>query len=271
LIEYKTINNNFVFENNQFIFSSRIFDKNCSQNKKKKPHSRIKNMFDAERMLGKIVTEFMGSGGKKKKKKGKNALLGSLTSGAGLMTAIGLGIGAYEILRDKQASASGQQQYSPPPPPTGSTGSAMPPPVPPRQNAQANNAPPPPLPSSPVVPATVAAVEQQVAIRIMQVMIAAAHADGTLDSEEEEKILARAAKAGLTPEEKHFLLVELHSPKSIVELTSGVNDPGLAKALYMAAVSSIGIDTPEERTWLDQLAGALGLSKAIQAFIEDEQ
>ena len=228
-------------------------------------------MFDAERMLGKIVSEFMGSGGKKKKKRGKNALLGSLTSGAGLMTAIGLGIGAYEILRDKQPSAPGKQQYSPPPPPpTGTPGSAMPPPVPQAKDTLPQSVPPRPF-ASPSVQPTQAEVEQEVAIRMMQVMISAAHADGTLDSEEEGKILARAAKAGLTPEEKQFLLVELHQPKSIGELTSGINDPGLAKALYMAAVNSIGIDTQEERNWLDQLAAALGLSKAVQEFIEDEQ
>lgn len=100
-------------------------------------------MFDAEKLLGKVVNEFMGSGGKKKKKgkKYKNNLLSSLGSGAGLMTAIGLGIGAYEILKDKQSQgsqSSGQQQYTPPPPPGNSP--ATPPPIPPVPGQQAPDA-----------------------------------------------------------------------------------------------------------------------------------
>lgn len=76
--------------------------------------------------------------------------------------------------------------------------------------------------------------------------------------------------AQASPEEKQFLLIELHNPKSIEQLTDGITDPAIGKALYMAATGSISIDTPEERSWLDQFAGALGLSKAVQTFIEEE-
>ena len=63
----------------------------------------------------------------------------------------------------------------------------------------------------------------------------------------------------------------MHNPKTIEELTSNITDPALAKALYMAAVAGIDIDTPAERDWLDRLAAQLGLSKSAQSFIEEGQ
>lgn len=113
-------------------------------------------------------------------------------------------------------------------------------------------------------------VAQDLALRLLQVMIAAAHADGTLDEEEEKAILTRLKTVELTSEERLFFLDELHKPKSIAELTDGISDPTIAKTLYMVAVNAIAIDSPGERAWLDQLAAALSLSKAVQQFIEEE-
>ena len=82
-------------------------------------------MFNPEKLLGKIVGEVVstnGSWGKKgKKKKGSSSLLGGLASGGGLMTLIGLGVGAYEILKQQgqQAQAGGM----PPPAPPGAAAS----------------------------------------------------------------------------------------------------------------------------------------------------
>ena len=55
-------------------------------------------MFNAEKLLGQVLGGVLGKRGEK----GKNSsLMGGLTSGAGLMTAIGLAVGAYEVLKDK--------------------------------------------------------------------------------------------------------------------------------------------------------------------------
>ena len=65
-------------------------------------------MFNAEQLLGKVMAEMVGSGrGSKKHKKNKgggkmHSLSSTLLSGKGLMTAIGLGVGAYEILKSKK-------------------------------------------------------------------------------------------------------------------------------------------------------------------------
>lgn len=233
-------------------------------------------MFNAERLLGKVLSEVIGTG--KSHKKGKSSLLGGLTSGAGLMTVIGLGVGAFEILKDKQnqASAGGHapQSYSqaPPPPNWSRSTPATPPPLPPLpqmpqlQQAPAAVAAPPQAPAAETTPPRT----EELAIRMIQVMIAAAHADGSLDAAEEQAILERAGKAGLSKEERMFLLDELHKPKTLGELTAGIADPAVAKTMYMLAVGTIAIDTETERLWLDQLAAGLGLSKAMQGFIEEQ-
>ena len=233
-------------------------------------------MFDAEKLLGKVVQEVMGSAGHsmKKKRKGKkgNSLVNSLTSGAGLMTAIGLGIGAYEILRGQSKTQHTGGHYPAPPPGGG------PPPVVAPSPAQWPAAPPPPPPpgAAPAPPEPPAAAPgdgkqaEALAVRLIQVMIAAAHADGTMDAAEEEAVIGRLTGEEFSLEEKRFLLSEMHSPKSIDELVAGVGDPTVAKTMYMLAAGTIEIDTPEERQWMDDFATRLGLSKTVQGFIEEQ-
>jgi uncharacterized membrane protein YebE (DUF533 family) len=228
-------------------------------------------MFNAEKLLGKIVGEVVGKGS------GKKSMLGNLGSGSGLMTIIGLGVGAFEILKQQQGQrtqAGGMGQVPPPPPGAGSFGASVPPPPPGGSQAAP---PPPPMPGS--VPATsppmgapsVGALSgSELAICMIQVMVAAAHADGTMDAEEERAVLDKLRGANLDQEEKMFLLNELHQPKSLEALTAGVSDPSVAKTMYVLAVAAIEIDTEAERAWLNELAQQLGLSKEIQAFIEEQ-
>jgi uncharacterized membrane protein YebE (DUF533 family) len=228
--------------------------------------TRCHVMFNAEQLLGKVMSEVLGSG-HGNRNTGSNSLLGSLTSGAGLMTAIGLGIGAFEILRDKklQDQAVPPLPAGPPPPPPlpGSFGAAQPPPPPPAESVAVTQ---PPLP----VVANAAVNSEDLATRMIRVMIAATHADGRMDEQEEKTVLDKLKGVDLSQEEKMFLLDEMHNPKGIPELIDGITDPSAAKAMYMLAVSAITIDTPEERLWLDELAAGLGISKAVQGFLEEQ-
>ena len=231
-------------------------------------------MFNAEKLLGKIVGEVMGSGGKKKNK------LSSLGSGSGLLTMIGLGVGAYEILKQKGQQQTGGMGQAPPPPGGRPFGAGSPPPPPPGTGV----APPPPPPfpgSAPTAPTVVNTASppqptadslsgNALAIRLIQVMAAAAHADGVMDAEEERAVLDKLRGAELSQEEKMFLLNELHQPKSLDELVVGINAPTVAKTMYMLAVAAIDIDTEAERTWLNDLAQRLGISPSMQAFIEEQ-
>lgn len=225
-------------------------------------------MFNAEKLLGQVIGGVLGSKGRGKKK--KNDLLGGLTSGAGLMTAIGLAVGAYEVLKDKKTA--------PPSPPGYATGPAMPPPPPPVGQVVGSipaSLPVVPPAAAPVVPSGMAPAAgelstEELARRMIQVMVAAACADGTMDEQEEKAILDRLRGADLSQEERMFMLEELHHPKDIASLTAGISNPSTAKAMYMLAIAAIAIDTEAERRWLDDLARGLGLSQAVQQFIEEQ-
>jgi len=227
-------------------------------------------MFNAEQLLGKIMGEMVGSGSghmKGKKKKGGsmvNSLTSSLMSGKGLITAIGLGVGAYEILKGKQ----GANPPSPPPP----MGYGAPSPSAPSGSMTAS---PPPIPgvavNPPQDPGLSSGQEENLAMRFIQVMIAAAHADGGMDPEEEAGILEKLQGQGLSQEEKRFVLAEMHDPKPIEQLTAGISDPRIAQTMYGLAVSAVVVDTPEERAWLDRLGTALSISEGMRRFIEEDQ
>lgn len=242
-------------------------------------------MFNPEKLLGKIVGEVVSTNGswskKGKKKKGSSSLLGGLASGGGLMTLIGLGVGAYEILKQQGQQAQAGGMPPPAPPGAGTTGGPPPPPPP----AAAAPPPPPTTGSVPVSPpvapaagpaaAPVAAVppgadSAELAVRMLQAMVAAAHADGVMDEAEERAVLDRLRGADLSQEEKLFLVDELHRPKPIEELAAGITDLAVARTLYLLAATAVAIDTEAERAWFDRLARQLGLSREMQAFLEEQ-
>lgn len=238
-------------------------------------------MVDAEKLLGKVLQTAMKSttGKKKKKKKRKKSddlmgsLVGGLTSGKGLVTAIGLGVGAYEIFKSKSGSHGSQGTWGGGAP-TGAGGASQPahstpPPIPTQTTAQPGP-PPPPVSENKQEQPKLMDSSQELATRLIQTMVAAAHSDGELDRVEEERILARLQEGGLTSEEKMFVLNQLHAPLSIEQLVDGVQEPSVAQTMYSLAVSAVIIDTPEERKWLDDLAEALAISKPMQKFIEEE-
>lgn len=219
-------------------------------------------MIDAEKLLGKVLSGAINSGGKKKKKRKNDdlmsSLLGGLSSGKGLVTAIGLGIGAYEIL---QAQKSNSQSVMSSPPPMGEGGPPTPPPIP------GSSAPPAP----PAEKSLVVQEPDALATSFLQVMIAAAHADGQLDHTEEERILERLQEQKLSGEERRYLAAQLHAPRPIEELAAHAKgNPAIAQTMYSMALAAIEIDTPDERQWLDSLAGALSLSPAMQRFLEED-
>jgi len=207
-------------------------------------------MFNMEKLLGKIVKEAIEG------RTGSSSIINNLASNGGLMTAIGLGVGAFEILRDKQTQISNP----PPTPPLQNTSHSAPPPLPGRNHT----APPPPIP--PVSSAS--PKENELAVKMIQVIIAAANADGTLDNEEKKAILKRFIDAELSEEETGFLLKEMSNPKSIAELTGNIQSPDISKAMYSLAVQCVPIDTEAERKWFDQLAHALALNNQITKDIE---
>jgi uncharacterized membrane protein YebE (DUF533 family) len=205
-------------------------------------------MINAERLLGKMVKQSL-----KKGLRGNRSLVSAIPGGwksvAGL-GAIGVAIAAFDHFTQKNQNTSTNTPQSYPPTETGGEfRSASPPP------------PPPPTPPdagfSESTPGD--AQLQERSILLIRVMIAAANADGNVDSEERNKILSRLREAGVTAEEERFIVQELESPPSIDSLLPSINNPDLAADAYLVSLLTIEIDSKAERDYLAYLRSRLDL------------
>lgn len=234
-------------------------------------------MFNAEQMLGKMLAGALNSGAHSRKQGLGASLVSQLTSGVGLMTVIGLGVGAFEILKGQKGTPVGAPQVPPPispsaasgPPPLPSTSTQGPPPVPTPNQISTGDTPEISASSVQQKTSTAGLDGPSLAMKMIRTMIAAANADGKIDAEEEAKILEKFREQDLSREEKQVLLQELHNPKDIDELTSDIDGTNVAQTMYSIAALAITIDTDAERQWMDRLAQSLKISPSMQRFLED--
>ena len=162
-------------------------------------------MFNAERLLGSLITNALGQGltGRVSKSRrhggGLKSMAGSLISqnktaiGMGLL---GLAVGAYEHFTQNQNPQSSGSPPSPggssPVAPMPQTGGGAPRP--------AVNWTPPPLPSDPKSDAP----RNEEALLLIRAMIAAANADHAVDDVERQTILEKITASGLGAEERRL-------------------------------------------------------------------
>mgnify|MGYP000488716951 CR=1 FL=1 len=211
-------------------------------------------MFDAEKLLGSLMGDaFSGTlGGKKRHQKrsssGLSGLMGGMSTGTKAKIGVGLlglAYAAFEHYKQPSNPAASPSVGTPPPPP-----------------ALLQNAPPPPPMSAP-------GVSNENALHLIRAMITAADADGLIDAQERESILARAREAGLDAESLQALEVEINAPMSLKQLV--VRTPEhLRDETYAAALIAITADSPEERSFLDQLAAGLKLETQARQEIHQQ-
>ena len=112
-------------------------------------------------------------------------------------------------------------------------------------------------------------------VLLARAMISAAKADGQIDTQESQAILNQINNLDLPSEEKAFLFEEYGRPLDIEALMRDVDSPEHAAEVYTASVLMVGQPSPPEQIYLDTLANALGLEKAlvqqIQAAVAAEQ
>ena len=113
-----------------------------------------------------------------------------------------------------------------------------------------------------------AAVSNDLAARLIQAMIAAAAADGSVDASEKAKIMGNLGQAGLGAEAARFLADEIANPKSPEELARGVNAPEEAAQVYTAARMTIGGKSGAETQFLQRLAAALKIDPKLAEHID---
>ncbi len=99
-------------------------------------------------------------------------------------------------------------------------------------------------------------------------MIAAAKADGHIDSAEQARIFSHLDDFGLDAEAKTFVMDEIRAPLDVERIVSLARTPAMAAELYAASLLAMDPDTPAERAYLDLLAARLGLEKGLVGEIE---
>jgi uncharacterized membrane protein YebE (DUF533 family) len=98
---------------------------------------------------------------------------------------------------------------------------------------------------------------------LARAMIAAAKADGQIDTQESQTILNQINGLDLPADYKAFLFEEYGRPLDIAALARDVDSPEHAAEVYTAAVLMVEPPSPPERIFLDTLANALGLESGL--------
>ncbi len=112
-----------------------------------------------------------------------------------------------------------------------------------------------------------ASVSNDTAIACIRAMIAAAAADGRLDSSEQQRIVGSLKDQGLDASAEEFLARELNNPSTIGDIIAGSRSQQEDIQLYTAARIAVEVDTPAEREFLNSLAEHLGLPSELVAHI----
>jgi uncharacterized membrane protein YebE (DUF533 family) len=117
------------------------------------------------------------------------------------------------------------------------------------------------LPSS-YAPAEPAAQESLARLLVMA-MVTAAKADGTLDADEQGKILGHVEQLKLSDEEQGFLFAEFGKPFDMEPVVQGARTPEIAAEVYAASLLAVGQPSPAESHYLKRLAQRLRLPDGV--------
>jgi uncharacterized membrane protein YebE (DUF533 family) len=202
---------------------------------------------DALGSLGEVAKSFLGEGtqGKSLAAGGLGALVGAILGGGGKSAKGAIGGGALALLGSiaLQALRGASQQKAQ----SQGIGSA-------EQLAAGLRAP------------ESAEEEQEVQSIVdltVQAMINAAKADGSIDEDEMQKIVGELQEDGISSAEREYLLEEVRKPQRTAEIVRAVPNRQVAAQVYAASLLAIEVDTPAEKTYLQNLARDLKLDSQV--------
>jgi len=194
-------------------------------------------MFDAQSLLGGLLKEAISGGNL-----GNKASLG--------MGALGVAIAAFEHFSEVQhASTQTADNHSRP---------AVPPtqiPQPPREMG-AFSAPPPLTTIDDTLTPPPKHV-QQTALVLIDAMLAAANADGYIDSEEKDKIFQQLKQIDSDQDGFNYVQQRIEHPATLEQVCQSARDPEMAKQIYMVSLLAIRVDTIDEADYLTKLSSCL--------------
>ncbi len=93
---------------------------------------------------------------------------------------------------------------------------------------------------------------------LIRAMINAAKADGSIDQNEQDKIVAKLGN--ITPDEAAFIRKEFDAPLDAAAFVSSV-PRGMEQQIYTVSLMAIDLDTQKEAQYLHQLAQGFNISK----------
>jgi len=122
---------------------------------------------------------------------------------------------------------------------------------------------PPPADGTFIPKADDTAGADALSLLLARAMIAAAKADGQIDTQESQAILNQINSLALPAEDKAFLFEEYGRPLEIEPLVRGVRSPEQAAEVYAASALMVEPPSAAEKIYLDTLANALGLEQGL--------
>jgi len=190
--------------------------------------------------------------GRKKHRRSLSYLTGgrsSFLNASTLLAAVGVGWGLFETLKPKTTVPEGSPYPGVP--------------------GQAQTVPPP-LPVEPQTEAEPVRTEvPPEVLRLIQLTISAARADGELSDEERRRILEQARESNA----EALIEAELRAPKPLSAIVSGPLSPEVQRDMYVLAFSIVHADegvSGAEQIYLAQLAFQLGLDQETTSRLEQE-
>ena len=104
-------------------------------------------------------------------------------------------------------------------------------------------------------------------LALIRAMVAAAKADGHIDTEEQRRIFARVEQVGLDAESKAFIFDVLASPIGVSDVAAFATTQEQAAELYLVSRLTVEPDEPTERAYLEALAHRLKLPTELVAHL----
>ncbi len=109
------------------------------------------------------------------------------------------------------------------------------------------------------------AQQNDLGVALLTAMISAAKADGEVDRAESQRIMGQMDQAGLSSDEKSFLLTELARPINIEDVAKHASSPEVAAQIYTASAIVIDTANQAEQHYLDALAKRMNLDQTFVA------
>lgn len=133
----------------------------------------------------------------------------------------------------------------------------------PQASAAPNTVPQLPTPEGTAFMPADAAAAEDLSLRLVRAMVAAAKADGHVTSAERRRILSQLPQLGLGPEAEALIAEELDCPLDVGRVAEMANGPEEAAEIYAASLLVVDHEAPAERGYLAMLAARLKLDPRL--------